>query len=52
MMNKKTVRSKDEVREAYLLPPGRKQDRDGPVVQLISMTKSEGLEVWNLARPR
>ena len=52
MMNEETVRAEDEMREAYLLLPGRKQDRDGPVVKLISMTKPEGLEVWDLARLR
>ena len=49
-MNEETVRAKDEMREAYLLLPGRKQDRDGPVVKLISVPKPKGLEVWNLTR--
>ena len=50
MVNKETIRAKDEMRETHRLPPGRKQDRDGPMVKLISMPKPKGLEVWNFTR--
>ena len=50
VVNEKTIRAKDEMRETHHLPPGRKQDRDGPMVKLIAMPKPKGLEVWNLTR--
>ena len=50
MVNEETVRAKDEVRKTHRLPTGRKQDRHGPVVKLISVPKPKGLEVGNLTR--
>ena len=49
-MNDETVRAKDEVCKTHHLSMGRKQDRHGPVVKLVSVPKPKGLEVRNIAR--
>ena len=50
MVNDETVRAKDEVRKTHRLTTGRKQDRHGPVVKLVSVPEPKGFEVRDVAR--
>ena len=50
MVNDETIRAKNKVGKTHHQTMGRKQDRHGPVVKLVSVPEPKGFEVRDVAR--